>query len=81
GMGSAVAVAGAAMFDQAAIPIVGVPFSLGLSAYVTYMRGRSVEMMRPELDRVLELAAVGPPPKATKSVGSAAKRLMSGRGD
>lgn len=81
GMGSAVAVAGAAMFDQAAIQIVGVPFSFGLSAYVTYMRGRAVEMMRPELDRVLELAAAGPPPKATKSVGSAAKRLMSGRSD
>lgn len=76
GIGSAASVVGASLLHTVAVPFAGVPFSFGLSAYVTYVRGRAVAQMRTELTRVLELAAGGPPPTVGQSVGSAARRLF-----
>ncbi|MEI2638504.1 MAG: hypothetical protein V9F03_05845 [Microthrixaceae bacterium] len=81
GVGSAVSVVGAALIDQAVLPLVGVPFSFGLAGFVMFIRARTVSTVRVELNRIFELVSSGEPPGMRRSVTDVAKRIMGGRGN
>lgn len=80
GVGSAVSVVGAALIDQAVLPLVGVPFSFGWRVLsCSYTHDRST--VRVELNRIFELVSSGEPPGMRRSVTDVAKRIMGGRGN
>ncbi len=77
GVGSALAVVGAAGSDFGAVSLVGVPLSMTASTLFMIIRARTLASVEVALDRVLELLASGTPP-GNKLTG-VAKRLMAGR--